>query len=261
MAEKLQEPTNSTGGGIDRRSLLTKAAAAGAVAWSVPLLMSEPAFAAGNGVCTAKCAPGTFTPILKGVDVCDEDYADIIGFAGSPLQTFFGSSNKMAILSVQAPGAVTCPCGGTSSTAIVSGLTSSSIFDKVGSQETTQAGLAVTCAPTNTNSAFEVQVFPLAGYGITAVVPFGQGFTPENSYAVRKAGGGAIGNSTNRLRGTVCVAVGCADKVGGDIVYRRCQYTLCFSYSPDSSCSTLGPVYSLFTPVPNSCKVGCGTAC
>lgn len=257
MAEQLEEPTNSTEGGMDRRSLLTKAAAAGAVAWSVPLLLSEPAFA-GNGVCTPKCAPASFTPTLKGVDVCDNDFASITGFAGSALQTFIGNSNKMAIISVQGPGSVTCPCGGAASPAVISGLTTSSIFDKVSSQVTTQSALATACASTNTS--FEIKVFPLVGYGIAPVVPGGQGFLSSNSYALAKSGGGAIGNSTNRLRAPVCVAVGCPDR-NGDIVYRRCQYNLCFSYTPSGSCSTLATVYSLFTLVANSCKVGCGTAC
>ena len=196
--------------------------------------------------------------MLRGVDVCDSTYANINGFAGSPLQTFIGNSNKMAIISLQAPGSVSCSCGGASQSALPSGLTISSIFDKVASQVTSQSALAAACA--SNSGSFEIFVFPLVGYGIAPVVPAGQGFTAANSYALRKSGGGAIGNSTNKLRAPVCVAIGCPDR-DGTIVYRRCQYNLCFSYSPSNSCSTIGTVYSLFTPVANSCRVGCGSAC
>ncbi len=48
--------------GLDRRSALKKAAAAGAVAWTAPTILSETAHAVDfiNGsTCTAKCAPPT----------------------------------------------------------------------------------------------------------------------------------------------------------------------------------------------------------
>jgi len=47
---------------IDRRKALQKAAVAGAVAWSAPLILSETAHAQ-PGVCTPKCRPAG-TPAL-----------------------------------------------------------------------------------------------------------------------------------------------------------------------------------------------------
>ena len=264
MTDQMQEPTNSTGAGFDRRTMLAKAAAAGVVAWSVPLLMSEPAFA-GNGVCTAKCAPAAFTPTLKGVDVCNSDFnSTSIGGYDASLANFIGTANKMGIISFQSPGSVTCPCGGVAASPVISGLGPGSIFDKINSSANTQAELQVQCL--DTSGSFEIIVKSLAAYNISNVVPAGQGYTSGNSFAIVKSsngtsGVGAIGNSTNKLRTPVCVAIGCPDKVGGDIVYRRCLFNLCFSYKPEGACGQAAVVLSLFTLVPNSCKVGCGTPC
>jgi hypothetical protein len=48
---------NNPGGGIDRRSALKKAAAAGAVAWVAPAITSESAHAQAPAGCTPKCLP------------------------------------------------------------------------------------------------------------------------------------------------------------------------------------------------------------
>lgn len=255
---ELTENSTATEGGIDRRSLLTKAAAAGAIAWTAPLIMSSPAFA-GNGVCTPSCAPGAFSPILKGVDVCKADFNKIPGFAGSPLATFAGNSNKMAIISIQAPASTTCPCGGgTPVPSQITGLSASDKFWKMGTDVQTQAALATMCAPALPNN-FDLNVFPLTGYNIDNVVPANSGFTAGNSFALNKSG--AIQNGTFKTNAEICVAVGCPDEVGGDVVFRRCKFSLCFSYTPAGSCSTYATMYFLFTPIANSCVVGCGITC
>ena len=258
MTDQTQESTNSNDGGMDRRSLLTKAAAAGAVAWSVPLLLSEPAFA-GNGVCTPSCAPGSFAPILKGIDVCKTDFEALPNFVSGGLKAFVGNSVKMAVISIQAPSSVSCPCGGVAVPAFVSGLNSSSHFWKMASDQTSQAALAAVCAPPLANNP-DLDVFPLTNYNISSLIPAGvTGFTSNNSFALGKSG--SIQNGTFKSDAQICVAVGCPDEVGGDIVYRRCKFTLCFSYTPAGNCGTSSTVYSLFTPVANSCVVGCGLTC
>ena len=218
--------------------------------------MSEPAFA-GNGVCTLSCAPASFTPILRGVDVCQADFPKIPQYnnANDPLKAFIDNSNKLNILSIQAPSSVTCPCSTASVVTQFSGLSRTSVFYKVGN-ETDQAGLAGQCARP-INGQPDLEVFPLTGYTIGDVVP--AGFTNTNSFAIRKPG--AVPDGTFRSTEQICVAAGCPDEVGGDIVYRRCKFTLCFSSSPAGPCSAAKPVYSIFTPVANSCSVGCGTAC
>lgn len=78
---------------MNRRSALKKAAAAGAVVWTAPLLLSEPALAAGT-TCTPKCKPGGFTALQGTVD----------GFCPSP-------GNKAARVSLRVAGTgATCPC-------------------------------------------------------------------------------------------------------------------------------------------------------
>lgn len=76
----------------DRRALLRRAAAAGAVAWTAPVIISSAPVSA--GVFTAKCAPGTITASAGFVrTACRSNNSDIritINFAGP------------------------CPCGGVS---------------------------------------------------------------------------------------------------------------------------------------------------
>ncbi len=84
------EPTPE-GRSFDRRALLRKAATAGAVGWTVPVIVSSSPVSA--GVFTAKCAPGTVTATATFATVlCQANSSTMnitINFAGS------------------------CPCGGT----------------------------------------------------------------------------------------------------------------------------------------------------
>src|SRR5437763_11633945 len=45
------------GSSMRRRDFLTKAAAAGAIAWAAPVILSRPAYAVEGGEGTAKCRP------------------------------------------------------------------------------------------------------------------------------------------------------------------------------------------------------------
>lgn len=79
---------------MNRREALKKAAAAGAVGWVAPTLMSSPAFAQ-SGVCTPKCIPAG-TPQYTAA-----------GVSGS-----CGGSYVVVIPITLTQGSVTCPCGG-----------------------------------------------------------------------------------------------------------------------------------------------------
>lgn len=60
MERRTQETSNQqTNGGFDRRALLRRAAVAGAVGWTAPVILTSEIASA--GVFTAKCAPGTTT--------------------------------------------------------------------------------------------------------------------------------------------------------------------------------------------------------
>lgn len=76
---------------VDRRALLRRAAAAGAVGWTAPIILTSSPAAA--GVFTSKCAPGTVTATASFVrGACRSNNSDItitINFSGL------------------------CPCGGT----------------------------------------------------------------------------------------------------------------------------------------------------
>ena len=83
---------------LDRRSALKRAAAAGAIAWSVPTVVSQTARAA-DGVCTPQClaqSSGTVT-------------------ATASLTCGGAGVNRNVTLQVTLTGqpTVTCPCGGT----------------------------------------------------------------------------------------------------------------------------------------------------
>ena len=77
---------SSAPGGLDRRSLLRKAAVAGAVAWTAPMVVSSPAGAQAT-LCTPKCAStgGTFVGLI-------------------------GGSRSSVVINVSASN-VSCPCG------------------------------------------------------------------------------------------------------------------------------------------------------
>ena len=80
----------------DRRAVLKKAAAAGAIAWVAPTVLSSEVSAA--PVCTPKCLP-TGTPVLQAAftDVCREGRIKVY---------------EVTVTLRVAPGTLTCPCGG-----------------------------------------------------------------------------------------------------------------------------------------------------
>jgi hypothetical protein len=99
---------------MDRRALLRKAAAAGAVGWTAPVILSSSPAAA--GVFTAKCAPGNVTA------------------SASFVRTACRSNNSDISITINFSGP--CPCGGTalwcaqknSPTPAVSTTTSTLVF-------------------------------------------------------------------------------------------------------------------------------------
>ena len=77
---------------IDRREALKKAAVAGGIVWSAPLITTSPV-AAQTAVCTLKCAPEPGNPDLSVFTYCDTPGA------------------KWAEIRIT-KDLVTCPCGG-----------------------------------------------------------------------------------------------------------------------------------------------------
>lgn len=69
MSENLDSEVSEAGKGmLGRRSALKKAAAAGAIVWAAPAIVSDRALAV-NTVCTPKCAPDTGGSVFVGADV------------------------------------------------------------------------------------------------------------------------------------------------------------------------------------------------
>jgi hypothetical protein len=94
----LVEQTEPSPGGIDRRSALKKAAVAGAVAWTAPMVLSS-RVSAGDGFCTPKCDPDTAPTVLSGCAYC------------------LDGNSKVPKLTLGVEGVGACgACGGTSVT-------------------------------------------------------------------------------------------------------------------------------------------------
>jgi hypothetical protein len=91
-------PTPDTTTGIDRRSALKKAAAAGAIAWTAPTILSNTAHAQTPGTCTPKCLPlGSGSGLATASATCTGNgirRTITLNIDLSAVQTF------------------TCPCGG-----------------------------------------------------------------------------------------------------------------------------------------------------
>ncbi|MDQ3176058.1 MAG: twin-arginine translocation signal domain-containing protein [Actinomycetota bacterium] len=93
------EPEPAGRPGIDRRAALKKAAAAGAVAWTAPIVLSSTASA--QVVCTLRCAPTVA--------------ATVTGTATSrPCNPLLppGQQPILFDITINRGGGATCPCGG-----------------------------------------------------------------------------------------------------------------------------------------------------
>ena len=229
---------HSEGIALDRRSLLVKAAAVGAIAWTVPLVVSSPALASS---CTPSCAVGSFSPSLIAKDVCSADFAALPGY-NAALAAFIGNSNKMAVLSIVAPAGLHCPCGTGAPNTIIGNIPAQ--FGKAGTK------FPADCSQ-SPGSPF-VDTYSLTGTGYTD--PSNVLVTDKNSFLVGKSG--AIPTGVFRGPTPICVSVGCKD-ARNRIVYHKCSFTLCYSYSPSGSCGTYATIQALFGVVANSCAVGC----
>lgn len=87
------------GSRTDRRSILKTAAAAGAVGWTTPLVLSSTVVAA----CTPKCAPGAFTISFTLERICE------------------GQGDKSLLVTASVTPAALCPCGSGTPTVTLSG--------------------------------------------------------------------------------------------------------------------------------------------
>lgn len=98
--------------GISRRRLLQRGAAAGAVAWTAPLVLSAPARA--DSVCTPKCLPkGSPRFSASAVGVCDNNDKD----------NGYTVTVTLSLDTVTSP--VLCECGGTAT--VKNGILQSSL--------------------------------------------------------------------------------------------------------------------------------------
>jgi len=91
-----EEVENATGEGLDRRSVLKKAAIAGTVAWTAPVILSNTAFA--DVVCTPKCAHAAVTFSAVGQDACTTPIPEV------------PSGNKIILFQLLIPSGTVCPC-------------------------------------------------------------------------------------------------------------------------------------------------------
>lgn len=91
-AETVVPDESPTDAGFDRRALLRRAAVAGAVSWTAPVILSSSIASA--GVFTAKCAPGTTTS------------------SATFVQNACGNASTTITITIVFAGP--CPCGGAS---------------------------------------------------------------------------------------------------------------------------------------------------
>ncbi len=221
-----EQSVDDNSSGMDRRALLKKAAVTGAIAWTVPMIVSSPAFAA--AVCTPKCAPKGFSPGVEGRDACDAEAAAI--------GAVIGTGNKIAIIAIT-PGNATCPCGGSTVDTVVGSIPTE--FSK-------NNGQLVGCVPfENSPSNLSAIPYPAPGPNNT------------NEFVVYKQG--AIGSGWYTANNPICISIACKDKSGAT-VYSRCLFNLCFNYSPSGSICT---IFDTFTARLSavSCSTGCTSGC
>jgi hypothetical protein len=209
---------------IDRRSALKKAAAAGAIAWTAPMVLSSTVSAVGNGTCTPKCAPGSFSPVFAARDACDGEEA--------ALAPFIGTGNKIAILKVTGPSGLTCPCG-------------------VGVPDVVIGVPAFTEASKNNGAPTGCELYEDSPSNLSVIKYPGK---DDELVAFKQ---GAIGDGWYTLNNPICVSIGCQDEIGGDYVYRKCNFNICFDYSPSKSICTLAETLETRSTAAGGCTIGC----
>lgn len=97
MSEQIDSAEVTTG--MDRRSVLKKAALVGAVAWTAPVIISNTVFAA--AVCTPKCAHNDVVLTAVAKDACSAPVIEV------------PAGNKILLFSINLPVGATCPCSTT----------------------------------------------------------------------------------------------------------------------------------------------------
>ena len=241
MNESMGSVAEALGSSLRRREFLTKAAAAGAVAWAAPVILSRPAYAVEGGEGTPKCRPT--------VKVC--------------CTRFFCSQGNKYFPGI-AVTAGNCPCSsGTCSTACVKIV---NITHTAGAGVTVVAyGPGTTCGPGGND---EGNVFSDGNWhcltGTNSTIFFGK----------ERVGNGAIGDIGGA---TVCfdmaVYASCPDRSPQDgPAYTCTTHRYCVTLvntptanTPSCTCDNpSGPAASLcdgtgFSPCPPTCtpQSGC----
>ncbi len=130
------EPESAGRPGIDRRAALKKAAAAGAVAWTAPIVLSSTASA--QVVCTLACAP-TVATTVTGTATSQPCVAGI-----PP-----GQQPILFVITINTGGGATCPCGGNPTFLVVPSIVTAVQNQPGTSTRTFPVTITVTCRDEN----------------------------------------------------------------------------------------------------------------
>jgi hypothetical protein len=219
MAETTNENSGMLTESIDRRSALKKAAAAGAIAWTAPMIISSTAHAAST-VCTPKCAHPQVQLEAEAIDSCEENIPGEVP----------ANVNKIILFKLKLPAGSTCDCDEAPPEVILG---------KVPVQWDKLSPNAATCSFTQ----FQYQGVNTPSQG-------------ANSFALYKvAGGGADASGWYVPNGPLCVAIKCLD-ADGTPIYRVCTVTICFKYQPSQApCNTTYVVETRTGSI--SCSISC----
>jgi hypothetical protein len=226
----MTQEQNEQGLGLDRRTLIKRGAAASAVAWSAPLVLSSPANAQEADACTPKCYPEAASIQGRAWDICPGEPITIDGVTypvPDPLPAPIpNSANKAALIQVFAEGSVTCPCSPDANPQV--------LILSLPSEWSKDASAATNFYAADASGLFGNGFFY---FGTNGAVPNGV-YTPE-------------------LPG--CYSLGpCLDQ-SGDRIWLVCSARPQFSYTPAGACGEVGEI--LFTNDPNAvCVPSCNTA-
>jgi hypothetical protein len=205
-------------GELDRRSLLKVGAVAGTMAWVAPTIAAQPAWAA---ACTPKCIYPEFT-----LDVTVQTYCP-------------GGGRKWAILTLQPPEGLICPC---------------------------DSPLDEDLVP---NELIEVCFKPPAlwtkdgatdGIAITTPPPGGAPIGPLQFVVKKEIGDGSLGDGLWTSDEKLVYAIGCRDE-SGDKGWRICDFTLSFDFQPGGGNCAQGAGAGNGTAVRGTCVTACLEDC
>lgn len=215
---------------LDRRTLLRRGAAAGALAWAAPVVAGQVAHAQEAPFCTPKCFPSVSNIEGRAWDICWGTPITIDGTTyntpTTPPSPIPSSSNKAALIKVFANADLVCPCGDQPSDPLVDIVRLPQAWRKDNAN----------------NPNF---------FAADAQSTFGNGFFWFGT-------NGAVPQGVYTPATPACFILGpCLDN-SGDRIFSICSSRPQFAYTPAGPCSAVGSI--LFAPDPNAvCEVSCGS--